>query len=163
MTELLSPEQIDDFSTRAAGAEHPMEMVIDVLRAIQERNGWIPDAGVELAARILGTSPIKVEEIATFYDKLYRQPVGRKVIRYCDSICCWSRGGEEIAAYLQHRLGIAPGETSADGAFTLLPTCCLGACGEAPAMLIGMTTYGELTPEKVDEILEKERAVVAEG
>ena len=75
--------------------------------------------------------------MATFYDKIYRQPVGRKVIHLCDSICCWSRGGEQLAAYLQQKLGIAPGETTADGAFTLLPTCCLGACGEAPAMLVG--------------------------
>ena len=157
MTELLTQEQIDAFSARAASVEHPMEMVIDVLRAIQESHGWIPDAGVELAAQILGTTPVKIEEVATFYDKLYRQPVGRKVIHVCDSICCWSRGGEELYAWLQEKLGIAPGETTADGAFTLLPTCCLGACGEAPAMLIGFTMYGDLTPEKVDEILERER------
>lgn len=158
MSELLSPDQIDTFTARAASAEHPMEMAIDVLRAIQANHGWIPDAGIELAAQILGTSPLKIEELATFYDKLYRQPVGRKVIHICDSICCWSRGGEEIYTYLQQKLGVAPGGTSADGAFTLLPTCCLGACGESPAMMIGFTTYGELTPEKVDAILERERA-----
>ena len=157
MTELLTPDQIDAFSAKAAAAEHPMEMVIDVLRAIQANRGWIPDDGVELAATILGTTPVRIEEIATFYDKLYRQPVGRKVIHICDSICCWSRGGEELYGYLQRKLGIAPGETTADGVFTLLPTCCLGACGEAPAMMIGFTTYGELTPEKVDAILEQER------
>ena len=112
---------------------------------------------MELAAQILGTTPVRIEEVATFYDKLYRQPVGRKVIHVCDSICCWSRGGEELYAWLQEKLGIAPGETTADGAFTLLPTCCLGACGEAPAMLIGLTTYGDLTPEKVEAILERER------
>ncbi len=158
MTELLTQEQIDDYTTRAASAEHPMEMVIDVLRSIQANHGWIPDEGVELAAHVLGTTPIRIEEVATFYDKLYRQPVGRKVIHVCDSICCWSRGGEQLYSWLQLKLGIAPGETTADGAFTLLPTCCLGACGEAPAMLIGLTTYGDLTPEKVDEILEKEKS-----
>ena len=154
---LLTENQIDAFTARAAFAEHPMEMAIDVLRAIQANHGWIPDAGIELAAQILGTSPLKIEELATFYDKLYRQPVGRKVIHVCDSICCWSRGGEQIYTYLQQRLGVAPGGTSSDGAFTLLPTCCLGACGESPAMMIGFTTYGELTPEKVDAILERER------
>lgn len=163
MSDLLTQEQIDDFTTRAATVAHPMEMVIDVLRAIQARHGWIPDAGVELAARVLGTSPLKVEEIATFYDKLYRRPVGRKVIHVCDSICCWTRDAEAIYAHLQQKLGIAPGETTADGAFTLLPTCCLGACGDAPAMMIGMTTYGQLTPEKVDAILAKERAAMAGG
>ena len=157
MTELLTQEQIEDYTAKARSVEHPMEMVIDVLRSIQANHGWIPDAGVELAAQILGTTPVRIEEVATFYDKLYRQPVGRKVIHVCDSICCWSRGGEELYAWLQEKLGIAPGETTADGAFTLLPTCCLGACGEAPAMLIGFTTYGDLTPEKVEAILERER------
>ncbi len=157
MTELLTQDQIDTFITRAVALAHPREMVIDVLRAIQDQNGWLPDEGVELAARILGIPVIQVEEVATFYDKLYRQPVGRKVIHVCDSICCWSRGGEELYGWLQEQLGIAPGGTTVDGAFTLLPTCCLGACGEAPAMMIGFTTYGDLTPEKVETILEQER------
>jgi NADH-quinone oxidoreductase subunit E len=157
MTELLTPETIDDFTTRAAALEHPMELVIDVLRAIQSRHGWVPDEGVELAAQLLRTSPLKIEEVATFYDKIYRQPVGRRVIHICDSICCWSRGGEEVYTYLREKLGIGPGQTTADGAFTLLPTCCLGACGEAPALMIGFTTYGNLTPERIDAILEQER------
>ena len=157
MADLLPPETIDAFAAKAASAAHPMELVIDVLRAIQVRHGWIPDAGIELAAQILGTTPVKVEEIATFYDKLYRRPVGRKVIHVCDSICCWSRGGEELYGWLQEQLGIAPGETTADGAFTLLPTCCLGACGEAPAMMIGFTLYGDLTRERIEAILARER------
>jgi NADH-quinone oxidoreductase subunit E len=162
MTALLTDDQLDHFRTRAAALEHPREMVIDVLRAIQDANGWVPDAGVELAAAILGIPVIQVEEVATFYDKIYRQPVGRRVIHICDSICCWSRGGEALYGYLQRKLGIEPGETTADGCFTLLPTCCLGACGEAPAMMVGLTTYGNLTPERIDAILERERAAVTE-
>jgi len=150
-----------EFQDRAATIDHPMELVVDLLRAIQEQHGWVPDEGVELAAQILGTSALKVEEIATFYDKIFRQPVGKRVIHLCDSICCWTREAEAILAYLQQKLGIAPGETTADGLFTLLPTCCLGACGEAPAMMIGLTTYGHLTPEKIDAILEQQRAEVA--
>ncbi|MHB1397713.1 MAG: NADH-quinone oxidoreductase subunit NuoE [Trichloromonadaceae bacterium] len=160
MNALLPADIIEAFSEKAATIPHPMELVVDVLRAIQDHHGWVPDEGVELAARILGTSALKVEEIATFYDKIYRRPVGRRVIHLCDSICCWSREAEAIFAYLQHKLGIALGETTADGLFTLLPACCLGACGEAPAMMIGLTTYGNLTPEKIDAILEQHRAEV---
>jgi NADH-quinone oxidoreductase subunit E len=160
MTTLLTDEQLDHFRIRAAEISHPREMVIDVLRAIQDQNGWVPDEGVELAAAILGLSPLQVEEIATFYDKIYRQPVGKRVIHVCDSICCWSRGGEEVYGYLRQKLGVEPGGTTADGVFTLLPTCCLGACGEAPAMMVGLTTYGNLTPERIDAILEKERKSV---
>jgi len=157
MAQLLPDETIDTLTARAASLAHPREMTIDVLRAIQDRNGWVTDEGVELAASILGLSPLQVEEIATFYDKIYRSPVGRRVIHVCDSICCWSRGGEEVYGYLRQKLGLEPGETTADGLFTLLPTCCLGACGEAPAMMIGLTTYGNLTPQKIDAILELER------
>jgi NADH-quinone oxidoreductase subunit E len=157
MTDLLTQNIIDVLTAKAASLAHPREMVIDVLRAIQDANGWVPDEGVELAASILGLLPLQVEEIATFYDKIYRQPVGKRVIHVCDSICCWSRGGEEVYGYLRQKLDIEPGETTADGVFTLLPTCCLGACGEAPAMMVGLTTYGNLTPERIDEILEKER------
>jgi NADH-quinone oxidoreductase subunit E len=161
MNVLLTDDQLDDFRTRAAEIPHPRELVIDVLRAIQGNRGWVPDEGVELAGEILGLSPLQVEEVATFYDKIFRLPVGERVIHLCDSICCWSRGAEDLYNYLQEKLGIAPGETTADGIFTLLPTCCLGACGEAPAMMIGLTTYGNLTRERVDAILEMERREAA--
>ncbi len=157
MTDLLPQEQIDAWKARVAGHPHPLELVVDVLRAIQSHHGWVPDEGVELAAEILRTSPLKVEEIATFYDKIYRQPVGKKVIHVCDSICCWTRDSEAIYRHLQKALKIAPGETTKDGLFTLLPTCCLGACGEAPALMIDLTTYGNLTIERVDQILAAER------
>jgi NADH-quinone oxidoreductase subunit E len=155
---LLSNDQIEVLKRKAASLPHPREMIIDVLRAVQNAHGWVPDEGVELAGEILGLSALQVEEVATFYDKIYRRPVGRKVIHVCDSICCWSRGGEEMVEYLQDALGIAPGETTGDGVFSLLPTCCLGACGEAPAMMIGLKIYGNLTPERIDAILEQERA-----
>lgn len=160
MNPLLTEAQLDHFRTRSAEIPHPRELVIDVLRAIQGNRGWVPDEGVELAGEILGLSPLQVEEVATFYDKIFRRPVGKRVIHLCDSICCWSLGAEEIYTYLQEKLGIAPGETTKDGVFTLLPTCCLGACGEAPAMMIGLTTYGNLTRERVDEILAAERAAL---
>ncbi|MDD4457188.1 MAG: NADH-quinone oxidoreductase subunit NuoE [Syntrophotalea acetylenica] len=157
MAMLLSEKQIAQLKRRVTETPHPREMVLDVLHAIQEAKGWVSDEGIELAAAILGLTPLQVEEIATFYDKIYRRPVGRKVIHVCDSICCWSRGSEAIMLRLQQLLGIAPGETTADGMFTLLPTCCLGACGDAPAVRIGKNLYGRVTPEDLAGILEGER------
>ena len=154
---LLYEMEIADFRERVAESSHPRELVIDILRTIQQNHGWVPDAGVELTAELAGLSPLQVEEVATYYDKIYRRPVGKRVIHVCDSVCCWSRGSEEVLSYLQEKLGIKPGETTADGIFTLLPTCCLGACGEAPAMLVGFNLYGSLTAEKIDEILDNER------
>jgi len=163
MAELLPKNQIDEFLAKAAALVHPHELIVDALRAVQSHHGWVPDAGVDLVAELLGVLPIEVEEVATFYDKIFRRPVGRRVIHVCDSICCWASGGEAIVAHLQQRLGIGFGETTADGVFTLLPTCCLGACGDAPAMMVGLTTHGRLTPERIDAILRQEREALAES
>lgn len=160
MAMLLSEKQIAQLKRRVQETPHPREMVLDVLHAIQEANGWVSDEGVELAGTILGLTPLQVEEIATFYDKIYRRPVGRKVIHVCDSICCWSRGGEALMQRLRQLLGIEAGETTADGMFTLLPTCCLGACGEAPALRIGRTLYGNVALEQLESILDGERTEV---
>ena len=157
MSDLLTTEQLESFRQKAAKLEHPKELVIDLLRAVQDNHGWVPDAGVELVADIIGVPSIEVEEVATFYDKIFRQPVGKKVIHICDSICCWSRGGEELAEALQNKLKIRFGGTTEDGIFTLLPSCCLGACGMAPAIMVGLKTYGHLTPDKLDAVLAAER------
>jgi NADH-quinone oxidoreductase subunit E len=157
MSELLSPKEIAELQGQIAAVHEPRELIIEVLQAVQKNHGWVPDAGVEMAAKLLGLSPLQVDEVATFYDKIYRSPVGRKVIHVCDSICCWSRGAETVYGHLQQVLGIVPGETTNDGFFTLLPTCCLGACDKAPAMRIGDRLYGELTVERVNTILADER------
>jgi len=154
---LLDAEEIEAFIRHAAEIEHPREMIIDVLRAIQKNHGWVPDEGVELTATILGLTPLEVEELATFYDKIYRRPVGRYPIHICDSIACWSRGGEEIAAHLEQKLGIQMGQTSADGLFTLLPSCCLGGCGRAPAIMVGQRFCGSMTIEEMDKLIEQLR------
>ena len=154
---LLTEQQLESFRKRAESIAHPRELIIDILRAIQDRNGWVPDEGVEITSGLLGLSPLQVEEVATFYDKIYRQPVGKLVIHVCDSICCWSLGGEEVYHELQSLLGVHPGETTADGVFTLLPTCCLGMCGKAPAMTVGPRSYERVAPEQVAEILKQER------
>lgn len=161
MNELLPQQQIDSFRAKADAIAHPHELIVDLLRAIQAHHGWVPDAGVLLTAETLGVLPIEVEEVATFYDKIFRKAVGRRVIHVCDSICCWATGAEMIVEHLRQILHIGLGETTADDAFTLLPTCCLGACGDAPAMMIGLTTHGRLTPAKIDAILDLERAALA--
>lgn len=160
MTELLPQDQIDSFKAKAVAIAHPHELIVDLLRAIQSHHGWVPDEGVQLTAETLGVLPIEVEELATFYDKIFRYEVGSRVIHVCDSICCWVTGAEMVTKHLQETLNIGFGETTEDGIFTLLPTCCLGACGDAPAMMIGLTTYGQLTPEKIDSILAEVRAEV---
>jgi len=157
MKKLLTKKQIEAFRIKAEKTEHRRELVVDFLREIQDHYGWVPDEGVELVAQTLGVTVMDVEEVATFYDKIYRQHVGRYPIHICDSICCWTRGGEQIAAHLQERLGIELGGTSADGLFTLLPTCCLGGCGRAPSIMIGRRFHGNLTIEALDQLIDQLR------
>ena len=134
--------------------DHPREMVVDVMFAIQEHYGHLTDEGVEETARLVGMSPLEVEQLATFYTFVYREPVGKYVIHVCDSVVCWMNGFESIKDYLSRKLGIQDGETSADGLFTLLPVCCVGYCDRSPAILINKTVYGNRTTEKIDEIIE---------
>jgi len=140
---------------KIAHADHPREMVVDVMLALQEHYGFLSDDAVEAVAALLGMSPLEVEELATFYTFIYREPVGKYVIHVCDSVICWMDGVESIRDYLCKKLDIAVGDTSADGLFTLLPVCCIGYCDLSPAMLINRKVYGHLTPQKIDEILEK--------
>ncbi len=140
-----------------AGAVTNREAAVDVMKELQKHYGWLTDEAVDEAAEILGLSPVQVEELATFYELIYRRPVGKRVIHVCDSISCWSVGCDQIMEHLKKQLGIEPGGTTPDGLFTLVPCACLGNCGEGPTMMIGETLYGKLTPEVVDEILEQEK------
>jgi NADH-quinone oxidoreductase subunit E len=146
-----------ELRSKVAAAVTPREAAVDVMKELQRYYGWLTDEAVDEAAEILGLSPLQVEELATFYEMIYRRPVGKRVIQVCDSISCWSVGCDEILEHLKRRLGVDEGGTSEDGMFTLVPCACLGNCGEGPTMMIGDTLYGRLTDERVDEILEKEK------
>ena len=138
-----------------ASVDHPRELAVDVMFALQDHYGYLSDEAVEETARMLDMTPLEIEELATFYTFTYREPVGKYVIHVCDSLVCWMDGYESIKDYLCKTLGIRLGETTADGLFTLLPVCCIGYCDLSPAMLINRKVYGHLTPGKIDNILEK--------
>lgn len=152
-----------ELAARIAAAVTSREAAVDVMKELQRHYGWLTDEAVEEAAALLGLSTLQVEELATFYEMIYRRPVGRRVIHACDSISCWAVGGEHMMAQLARYLGIEPGETTKDGMFTLLPCCCLGNCGDGPTMMIGDTLYGRLTAEKLEEILAQERKAFADN
>jgi NADH-quinone oxidoreductase subunit E len=137
--------------------EHPRELAVDVMFAIQDYYGYLTDEGVKETAQLLEMSPLEVEQLATFYTFIYREPVGKYVIHVCDSVVCWMDGYESIKDYLSKTLKIQAGETTPDGVFTLLTVCCIGYCDQSPAMLINKKVYGCLTPEKIDGILAKLR------
>jgi NADH-quinone oxidoreductase subunit E len=154
----MLPEELkSSLKKKISLAEHPRELVVDVMFAIQDHFGFLSDEALEEAAVLLGMTPLEMEELATFYTFIFREPVGKYVIHVCDSIICWMDGYESIRDYLSQKLGIKMGETTSDGLFTLLPVCCIGYCDRSPAILINRKVYGPLTPEKLDNILEELR------
>ena len=138
---------------KIAVSEHPRELAVDVIFAVQDRFGFLSDELLEDTAALLRMTPLELNEIATFYEFIYRQPVGKYVIHVCDGVVCWIQEHRTVLDYLREKLGIGFGETSADRRFTLLPTCCLGYCDRAPAMMINRKVYGTLTRERIDQIL----------
>jgi len=140
--------------------DHKRELAIDVLTAVQAHYGYLSDEAVEEAGAMLGMTPLEIEELATFYTFIYREPVGRYVIHVCDSVICWMEGEENLADHLCTRLGIRMGETTADGLFTLLPVCCIGYCDRSPAILVNRKVHGPLTIESLDRLIEELRSTI---
>ncbi len=129
---------------------------IGALKIVQKhRDGWVDDDGIADVADYLDMSREELDSVATFYNLIFRQPVGKHVILVCDSVSCWIEGYDDIVAHLKSRLGIDFGQTTDDKRFTLLPIPCIGLCDQAPAMIVGTTTYGKLTNDRVDEILKE--------
>ena len=155
---MLPKELLEKLQREIASVDHPREMAIDIMFALQNHYGYLGDEALEEGARLLGLTTLELEEIATFYDFIYREPVGRFVIHVCDGVVCWMNGYEWVMDYLSEKLGIKPGETTGDGLFTILPTACIGYCDLSPAMLINGRAYGPLTPDKIDEILNRLKA-----
>lgn len=150
---MLSDEEIAEIRHEMTLYEDPQAASIEALKAVQKHRGWVSDEALAAAAEVVGTSPAAMEAVATFYNLIFRQPVGRHVIMLCDSVSCYLCGYDSIKAHLSQSLGIEYGQTTQDNRFTLLPICCLGDCGCAPSMRVNEDYHGNLTPERVDEVL----------
>ncbi len=124
--------------------------LLPVLHLAQELNGWLSVDTMDYVATLLGLEPIEVYEVATFYTMYNLKPVGKYVFEVCQTGPCMLRGSDDIIAYIQQKLNIKPGETTEDGMFTLKVAECLGPCGYAPRMQLGMLYKYQRTPEKVD-------------
>jgi len=154
----MIPTQLkQELEQRVAQAVTHREAAVDVMKGLQRHYGWLTDEAVAEAAALLGLSTLQVEELATFYEMIYRRPVGRTVVHVCDSISCWAMGGETLLRRLEQQLGIVAGGTTADNAVTLLPCCCLGNCGNGPALMIGDRLFGPVSPEQAATIIAEHR------
>ena len=150
---MLTAEEKKEIEAEFPRYEKKQAVCIEALKIVQRHRGWVSDETLVAVAEFLEMTPAELEAVATFYNLIFRKPVGKHVILVCDSVSCWIMGYERILQHLRDRLGIVLGETTADGVFTLLPIVCLGACDQAPAMMIDDELYGSLDPEKIDKIL----------
>jgi NADH-quinone oxidoreductase subunit E len=153
---MLSEEEKREIEAELTHYEQKRAACIEGLKILQRhRGGWVSDDGIADLAEILEMSQDEVDNVATFYNLIFRKPVGRKIILLCDSVSCWVMGYRGIYDHLQSRLGVSFGETTDDGEFTLLPMACLGDCDHAPVMMIGEELFNNLTPDKVDQALQQ--------
>ena len=150
---VLSDTEIAEIETEVAHLPNRESAAIEALRIVQNHRGWISDESLHAIAQLLGMSADALDSIATFYNLIYRQPVGRHVLMLCDSVSCYIMGYAGIREALIEKLGIREGETTADGRFTYIPSVCLGACDEAPVLMIDEDVIGNLTPDGLDEVL----------
>lgn len=127
---------------------------VEALKVVQAHRGWVADDALAAVAEHLGMGVAELEGVATFYNLIFRRPVGRHVVLMCDSVSCWILGYEALRRRLQERFGIDFGQTDAEGRFTLLPIPCLGICDRAPAVLVDGDLHTDLTPEGLEKVLE---------
>ncbi len=128
--------------------------ILPALHVAQKQEGYVSDAAIVGVAELLGFSPARIEGVATFYTMYNRKPVGRYHVQICRNIACSLLGAEHLIEHVSKKLGIRPGETTADGRFTLTRVECLGSCGTAPVMQINDDYHENLDEEKIDALLD---------
>jgi NADH-quinone oxidoreductase subunit E len=151
-------EEIADIISRYP-ADRKKSALLPLLHIAQEENGWLPVDAMDEVAEILDIKPIEVYEVASFYTMFHMKPIGKYVLEVCRTGPCCNVGAEELIHYLEDKLGVAVGETTADGLFTIKPVECLAACGTGPVLQIGpIYHYHEnLTREKLDQLIDELR------
>ena len=134
-------------------ADMVSSLVLPCLRRIQEDRGWIAEEDIDALAAYLGVPRVQIEEVLSFYTQYRRQPVGRWHLQVCRNVSCSMRGAERLLDHVCQRLGVAPGETTPDGRFTVSTVECLGSCGTAPVVVVGETYHENMSAEKIDGLL----------
>jgi NADH-quinone oxidoreductase E subunit len=136
----------------------PRSGMLPCLHLVQETEGYVTPEGIQAVAEAVGAKVDEVESVVTFYSMYRRAPAGKHVIKVCTSISCYLGGCDELLAHLENRLGIARGQTTPDGQFTLQGVECLAACGMAPALQVNDQFVEYVTPAKADALLDRLRA-----
>jgi NADH-quinone oxidoreductase subunit E len=152
---VLSAEERQEIEAEMAHYPDKQSVCIDAMRIVQQHRGWVSDESLRDISEFLRMSVDDLDSVATFYNLLFRKPVGKHVIMVCDSVSCWIMGYGKIRERLCSRLAIELGQTTVDNRFTLLPIVCLGACDHAPVMMVDGDLHLDLDNPKIDQVLEQ--------
>jgi NADH-quinone oxidoreductase subunit E len=152
---MLTAEERQEIEAERARYPTKEAIYIDAMKIVQRHRGWVSDEGIRDIGELLHASAADLNSLATFYNLIFRKPVGRHVIMLCDSVSCWIMGYDRMREHLSERLGIGFGETTSDNRFTLLPIVCLGACEQAPTLILNNNLHGNLDPAKIDSLLQE--------
>lgn len=150
----LSAEERQAIEALAQRYDDKRAACVEALKLVQQQHRWVCDAHLGEVAQLLGMTVDELDGVATYYNLVYRRPVGRHIILVCDSVSCWLMGCDALRAALSRRLAVVEGQTSADGRFTLLPIVCLGHCDHAPALMIDRDLHGDVGVEQLPALLE---------
>ncbi|HTH57489.1 MAG TPA: NADH-quinone oxidoreductase subunit NuoE [Cyclobacteriaceae bacterium] len=152
---MLSKQEIKEIDEAISLVPYKKAASIEALKVVQHHRHWVSDESLKELANYLDMSAEELDSVATFYNLIFRQPVGRHVILVCDSVSCWVMGEERIKEKLSERLQIDYGQTTQDGRFTMLPNPCLGTCDCAPAIMVGNDLYRNISIDQLEGILSK--------
>lgn len=153
VSSVLTAAELAEIDHEISHAPYRSAVAIDALKIVQKHHRWVSDESLKALADYLDMSAAELDGIATFYNLIYRRPVGEKVVSLCDSVTCWIKGYNRLQQHISRRLDIGLGETTADDRYTFLPVPCLGACDRAPVMMVGDELHQDLDEAKIDQII----------
>lgn len=154
---MLTEEEKAEIEAEIPRYELRSAACVDAMKIVQKHRGWVSDESIRDIAAFLDMTPDELDGVATFYNLIFREPVGKHIILLCDSVTCWIMGYNKIREALKERLHVDFGGTTTDQQFTFLPIVCLGTCDHAPAMMVDDDLYRDLRPDQLDGILAKYR------
>ena len=150
---MLSSEEIAEIDHEIDLYPDKQAVGLEALKIVQKHQGWVSDESMLAIAKYLDIPISDLEGVATFFNLVYRQPVGRNVILFCNSVSCWIMGCKSMRSHINDKLGVDFGETTEDKEFTFLPVPCLGDCDKAPVMMVGDDLHRNLSKEGIDKII----------
>ncbi|WP_444902091.1 NADH-quinone oxidoreductase subunit NuoE [Microbulbifer sp. SSSA007] len=153
----LTAEEKEEIDREASHYENKSSVGLEALRIVQKHRRWISDDTIQAISNYLDIPVAELESVATYFQLIFRQPVGKEVIYLCKSASCWVMGCDRLQKHITETLAIEPGQTSADGIFTLLETPCLGDCDKAPVLMLGEEMHRNLDESDIDDLIDKKK------